>query len=178
MTPTFIAEVKTRSPWGYRASQSWDELLALACEIGDWVAVHTDHRWGGSFERLRHARAATDKPLVAKGIHKTDEEVDRAIACGADYVLVVGRLPYEADRCLIEPTTLDELEALPDGVKAVWNSRDLTTGERKDSPFAEARDLWSGWLCQASHLTRPESVHRGANAFLVGTALAIWKDAK
>lgn len=170
--PLLIAEAKPVSPFGFRSDRSWEELFALACDVGDWVSVHTDPRWGGSFELLARARAMTDKPLLAKGIHATDEEVRRAFAVGADYALVVGRVPaVHADRCLIEPTTLAELAALDPALRAVWNSRDLATGNMKAETFAEARKIFSGWLCQASNLRRAADVQEGASAVLVGSNL-------
>lgn len=174
---TFIAEVKTQSPWGWRSSLSWDELLDVAHRMGDWVAVHTDPRWGGSFDLLRQARQIVrDKPLMAKGIHANDCDIVSALEAGADYVLVVGRVPHVAlDRCLLEPKSLAELCGLPRGAKAVWNSRDLMTGGRKPVPFEEARAAWAGWLCQASNLERFKDVHFGADAYLVGQALPMWE---
>src|SRR4051812_45555141 len=107
---TIIAEVKTGSPFGYRSEKSWDELFAIASEAGDIVSIHTDSRWGGSFELVKKARSLTTKPILAKGIHATDAEIEQAIEAGADYVLVVGRVPaLYIEKCLIEPLTLDEL---------------------------------------------------------------------
>ncbi len=167
-----IAEVKTMSPFGYKAEKSWDELFALANEVGDMISIHTDPRWGGSFELLEKARALTKKPILAKGIHASDEDIERALALGADFVLVVGRVPAtHADRCFIEPNTLDELELLPFQLKAVWNSRDLATGGLKAETFAEARAAFPGWLCQASNIQTVEDIEEGVDAVLVGTHL-------
>jgi indole-3-glycerol phosphate synthase len=174
--PCFIAEVKTMSPWGWATEASWQCLLERAIQLGDWVAVHTDPAWGGSFELLREARALVrHKPLVAKGVHSTDNDVARAFECGADYVLVVGRVPkVQPHRCLIEPTDVDMFYRLPKGTMAVWNSRDLATGGLKTETFEDARAAWAGWLCQASNITSPAGIHPSADAFLVGTALSTW----
>jgi indole-3-glycerol phosphate synthase len=168
-----IAEVKPVSPFGFRSSRTWDELLAIAAAAGDVVSVHTDPRWGGSLDLIRAARAATPKPILAKGIHASDEEVRAALAAGADFALVVGRLPAAdlAARCLVEPNSVAELGRLPPGTAAVWNSRDLATGDRKGETFADARAAWDGWLCQASNVSRPSDVEIGADAVLVGAAL-------
>lgn len=177
MKPLFIAEVKTKSPWGWESPLPWARLLEIAVKLGDWVAVHTDPSWGGSFEQLRQARQAVPptQPLLAKGIHSTDNDVARAFECGADYVLVVDRVPkVQPHRCLIEPSTTDAFYRLPKGTKAVWNSRDLATGGLKTESFEDARKAWSGWLCQASNLRSAADVHPSADAFLVGTALAEW----
>lgn len=168
-----IAEVKTVSPFGWRSDRTWDELFALAARTGDVISVHTDPRWGGSIELVAKARALTAKPILAKGIHASDDEVRAALAAGADFALVVGRLPA-ADllpRCLVEPNTVAELMQLPPGTAAVWNSRDLRNGGLKAETFATARAAWGGWLCQASNLEAPRDVETSASAVLVGTAL-------
>ena len=181
-----IAEVKTTSPFGYVAEQSWDELFSVAEKVGDMISIHTDSRWGGSFELIKKAKSLTKKPILAKGIHETDELVTRAIESGADFVLVVGRLPScddcspirigrlpkaYLDKCLIEPNTLAELATIPKGVRVVWNSRDLKTGGLKKETFAQARKIFPGWLCQASHIELVGDIDPTADAVLVGTKL-------
>src|SRR5689334_8031588 len=124
-----IAEVKTHSPFGWESSKSWEELFAMAERVGDMISVHTDPRWHGSFELIKKARDLTKKPILAKGIHASDENIKQALAAGANFVLVVGRLPkIHPEKCLIEPLTLGELANIPKDLKAVWNSRDLNTG--------------------------------------------------
>jgi len=173
-----IAEVKTESPFGFKSAKNWDELFSLACKVGDIISVHTDQRWGGSFELLADARAKTDKPILAKGIHADDELIERAIKCGADFVLVVGRIPVSgsgakisADKLLIEPNSLAELATIPQNYRVVWNSRDLKTGGLKKETFAEAREIFPGWLCQASNIRTIADVHPLADAVLVGSNL-------
>ncbi|MCC7543773.1 hypothetical protein IT415_03665 [bacterium] len=100
--PIIIAEVKTQSPFGFCAKQSWDELFVFANTYGDWLSIHTDPRWGGSLELIRKARSLTGKPILTKGIHATDSDIVNALATGADYVLVVCRLPkIHLEKCLI-----------------------------------------------------------------------------
>ena len=65
-----IAEVKTQSPFGFRSDKNRDELFAVANQIGDIISIHTDPRWGGSFELVKKARALTKKPILAKGIRQ------------------------------------------------------------------------------------------------------------
>ena len=167
-----IAEVKTDSPFGFKSEKSWDELFVVANEIGDIISIHTDPRWGGSFDLIKKAKSLTDKPILAKGIHATDVEVEQAIDNGADYVLVVGRIPaIHQDRCLIEPLTLAELKTIPENLKAVWNSRDLSDGRVKRETFEDARQIFKGWLCQASNVKTVQDLKEGANAVLVGTEL-------
>lgn len=167
-----IAEVKTTSPFGFASERTWDELFFVANNIGDIISIHTDPRWGGSFDLIRKARGLTTKPILAKGIHATDEEIERALSAGADLVLVVGRVPsVHIDKCLVEPLNLEELSLIPENVKAVWNSRDLSTGGIKKENFKEARAIFSGWLCQASNIKDVNDVEEGADAALVGTNL-------
>ncbi len=170
--PIIIAEVKTQSPFGWKSDKAWDELFQIANEVGDIISVHTDLRWAGSFDLIKKVKSLTNKPILAKGIHATDEEIQQAIDAGADYVLVVGRIPeIHLDKCLIEPLTLDELKNIPADVKVVWNSRDLSDGGPKKETFEEARAIHKGWLCQASNIKSKEDIKEGADAVLVGTNL-------
>ncbi len=169
-----IAEIKTMSPFGFRSKSSWEQLFEVANNVGDIVSVHTDPRWGGSLDLIRKARRMTDKPILAKGIHQDDDQIDMAVKAGADHVLVVGRVPQvHAQLCFIEPLTLVELGGLPEGTKVVWNSRDLFGGNggAKTETFEEAREIWQGWLCQASNITTVSDIRSGADALLVGSNL-------
>ncbi len=172
MKTQIIAEIKTRSPFGYVSPDTWEELFAIAERAGDMISIHTDPRWSGSFELIKRAKRLTKKPILAKGIHETDELVKKAIDAGADFVLVVGRIPnIYTERCLIEPNTLEELARLPKHLRAVWNSRDLKTGGQKEETFAEARKVFTGWLCQASNISDLNDIHPKADAVLIGTHL-------
>jgi indole-3-glycerol phosphate synthase len=73
-----IAEAKPVSPFGWRAGRSWDDLFRIAVRAGDVVSVHTDSRWGGSVDLVREARARTTKPILAKGIHASDDQILRS----------------------------------------------------------------------------------------------------
>ena len=167
-----VAEVKTQSPFGWKSDRSWDELFQVANDIGDIISIHTDPRWGGSFDLIAKARALTKKPILAKGIHETDASIKEAINMGADYVLVVGRIPKtNLEKCFIEPRTLEELKTIPSGVKVIWNSRDLSNGELKSETFEHARKIFPGWLCQASNIKTIGDIKDGADAVLVGANL-------
>lgn len=193
---TFIAEVKTESKLsGWQSPKSWEYLLAVATCYGHWVSIHTDQRWGGSFGKVAQARKFIEKldstirpAIFAKGIHRTDSEVERAFDAGADYVLVVGRIPGvdppKRGKYLIEPSKLQDLFYMPRGFKVVWNTRDLQRallayerGEKlphdieRPETFSEARAIWPGWLCQASNIKTVVDVKKGADAILVGTHL-------
>ena len=167
-----ITEVKTASPFGWKSQDSWEELFAIANGVGDILSIHTDPRWEGSFDLLQKARSMTTKPILAKGIHLHDSDIEKAVAMGADFVLVVGRIPeVHLDKCLLEPNTLAELKSIPTDSKVVWNSRDLKTGGLKGDTFKEAREIFPGWLCQSSNIHTVKDIEPGANAVLVGTNL-------
>jgi indole-3-glycerol phosphate synthase len=173
---SIVAEVKTESPFGYKSKLEWNELFNIANTIGDIIAIHTDKRWGGSFDLIRKAKNLTDKPILAKGFHPSDSDIDRSLQAGADYVLVVGRVPPRyrkvyRQKCWIEPLGLWQLSEIPADMKAVWNSRDLNTGKRKEETFEQARIDWKGWLCQASFIRRKTDIKLGADAILVGEHL-------
>jgi len=175
----FIAEAKPQSPSGWRSDRTWEELVAIAagCEYADMLSIHTDARWGGSMELVARARSMTEKPILAKGIHATDDLVAEAFGAGAHYVLVVGRVPaIKPELCLIEPHTVAELHELPASTMAVWNSRDLRKlsqpDNRKSETFEQARAAFAGWLCQASNLRTIADIKPGANAVLIGTKLS------
>lgn len=179
--PVFIGEVKTESPFGFRSPYSWDELLAKAIVHADWIAVHTNERWGGRWDLLERAadisRDVSPRPLLlAKGPHTTDTEVYRALDAGADLVLVVGEQPSAelAPVCIWEPDRAHDLMVADrHDLKVMWNYRDLRDGSR----IPEALDLgWArtqhkGWLCQASFICSPGDVHLAADAFIVGEHL-------
>ena len=172
MRPTFIAEVKTMSPFGFRSGRTWDDLFSLADSVGDVISIHTDPLWGGSFDLIRKANVLTKKPILAKGIHATDEEVQEAIRAGATYVLVVGRWPMvNSIQCWIEPLTVREMRGYDPAATMVWNSRDLTTGGRKMETFDDARAAWDGRLIQASYIAAVGDVHPEADGFIVGEHL-------
>jgi indole-3-glycerol phosphate synthase len=114
----------------------------------------------------------TGKPILAKGIHATDEEIEKAVTLDADKVLVVGRIPaVHLGQCFIEPYTLSELRSLPPSTSAVWNSRDLNTGALKPDDFAAARAIHPGYLIQASNIKTIADVDPTADAILVGQHL-------
>lgn len=176
---TIIAEVKTQSPFGYRSSMSWEALLEIAVGVGDIIAVHTDRRYGGSFERLARARRLVpNKPILAKGLHPTRMDIKECIQAGADYVLVVGWTPSDQylKHCMVEPLTMHGLSNLPSGTRVVWNARDVITGRPKPYTFEEARQMWPGWLCQASYIHTITDVHPNADAVLVGEHLQKFSD--
>lgn len=184
MTPLFIAEVKTKSPFKlFRVQYSQHLLLDLALEHGDIVAGHTEEPWGGSIESFREIATeahACGKLAIAKGWHRHDAEVWDALDAGADLVLVVGRVPAPelAPVCIYEPETHTELMKLADRTQRVmWNSRELSTGERRHFDAGWALSVHGGWLCQASFITKPCDVIHGVDAFIVGEHLPTFVEA-
>jgi indole-3-glycerol phosphate synthase len=178
MKPIFIAEIKTQSPFGYRSPYSFATLMETAIEHGDWISVHTNALWGGDFDAISFVRKHTKKPILAKGIHGTDFAVDKALAHGADYVLVVDRATAPTLRkfCLFEWKSFADFKEYATinrmlDRRHVCNSRDLRTGQRKLNcemdDFAES----CSWWCQASGIRKPADVHPKANAFIVGEHL-------
>lgn len=179
MTPIFIAEVKTQSPFGFKSKHSWDELFETANKFGDWISIHTDPRWGGSLELLEEARSLTTKPILAKGLPTSTSAVIKSINAGADYVLVpLFPICFDSSlgssvsaKCLFEVSTINELTWIDETFKAVWNQRDLKTGLPKEELFKTAREKRKSWLCQASMIKTVFDVNTSADAFIVGEHL-------
>lgn len=184
--PIFIAEVKSKSPYGFESRYTNQQLLEIAIEYGSWISIHTDPRFGGSFDDIYFARQQTKKPILAKGFHTHDDDVKKAIDLGADYVLIVDRFPRQlfynwpgAEKLIFEISNEERLNKLSydalDFGKILYNGRDLKTGiRRKDiGNYAKYREKCS-WLCGASLLKSPDDVQKfypNCDAFIVGTYL-------
>ncbi len=169
-----FAEVKPVSPFGWKSDRSWEELFEIANEHGDWLSIHTNKLWGGSFKLLAEACRRTDKPVLAKGYHTSDDDIARALDAGARRVLTVrDSLPEAyAEMCMIEPLTIMGLGRLAGAEQAVWNSRNPYTGDTKIDTFEQARLVRPlAWLCQASNIRTIDDVEPTANAVLVGANL-------
>lgn len=186
--PIFIAEVKIKSPFGFNKKDEWNYRFDLARNYGDWISIHTNHLWGGDISNIKLARENTDKPILAKGFHKTDKEIRQCLDAGANYVLIVDRIPERKyiDNCLLEFSEFKELQKAANiypWAKFVWNARDLKTGKLKSSSilgkvinhftlFDIYREINKNiWLCQASGILNKQQVNPLANAFLVGENL-------
>ncbi len=96
--PIIVAEVKERSPFGFVNPLPRIEQLRLCESVGDVISIHTNELWGGSWEWLQEARKLTNKPILAKGFHDTQADVDRVFSYGIDYVLTVGWWPDNGTR--------------------------------------------------------------------------------
>ena len=63
-----IAEVKDKSPFGWRNPYSRQHQWDICQRVGDMISIHTDPRWGGSWEWLSEACLTSEKPILAKGL--------------------------------------------------------------------------------------------------------------
>ncbi len=140
-----IAEIKRRSPSAGDLRPDADPALiapAYAHAGAAAISVLVDERFGGTWDDLRAARAATSAPLLAKGFFSTDEHLRTAKEAGADAVLLLLRDLDDVQTAalmrvaaglgldtLVEAHDAGELErglALGAPVLGV-NARDLTT---------------------------------------------------
>ncbi len=142
-----IAEIKRRSPslGDIRPDADPAQLAAGYARAGAAaVSVLVDELFGGDWDDLRAARAATGIPLLAKGFFSTEEHLRTAKEAGADAVLLllrdldnaqVLRLQNVANELgldtLVEAHDADELErAVALGAPVIGvNARDLATFE-------------------------------------------------
>jgi indole-3-glycerol phosphate synthase len=89
-----IAEIKRRSPSAGDLRPDADPALiaaAYAAAGAAAVSVLVDERFGGTWDDLRAARAATTVPLLAKGFFSTEEHLRTARDAGADAALLLLR---------------------------------------------------------------------------------------
>ncbi len=140
-----IAEIKRRSPSAGDLRPDADPALiasAYADAGAAAISVLVDERFGGTWEDLRAARAATTAPLLAKGFFTTEDDLRTARDAGADAVLLLLRDLDDSETArllqiatalgldtLVEAHDADELErgiALGSPVLGV-NARDLST---------------------------------------------------
>lgn len=190
MKQIFIAEIKTRNPFGWQSGFCFSDLMEKAIEHGDWISVHTNALWGGDFDSISFVRRNTNKPILAKGIHASDDDIKRAVDHGADYVLVVDRfsychghiakLIYEINEPKFSAET-DKWSSIGHGHvshliyennKFMCNSRDLRTGCVKENGGGLQAYLNAGvWVCQASGIRNIHEVNPRVNAYIVGEHL-------
>ena len=188
-----IAEVKRRSPSaGDLRPDAEPAVLARSFEEAGAAAVSilVDERFGGTWDDLGAARAATRLPLLAKGFFSTREHLEEARATGADAALLLLRDLEDATVLelmssvpeldfLVEAHDADELrraEAL--GAEVVGlNARDLATFEidrsaQLDLVARAPRDrviVAESGIQNRAHAAAAELA--GADAVLVGSAL-------
>ena len=188
-----IAEIKRRSPSaGELRAAAKPAVLARSFQDAGAAAVSilVDERFGGTWDDLRAARAATKLPLLAKGFFSTREHLAEARAAGADAALLLLRDLDDATVLelmssvpeldfLVEAHDADELsraEAL--GVAVIGlNARDLATFEidrraQLDLVARAPRDrviVAESGVQNRAHAAAAELA--GADAVLVGSAL-------
>jgi indole-3-glycerol phosphate synthase len=173
--PIFIAEIKTRSPFGYVSKHSFAKLMECAIKFGDWISVHDNALWGGDYESIAFVRRNTNKTILAKGLHATDDDIRRALDHGADYVLVVDREPAPElhDKCLFEWSRFSGLQQHPHlmNQKHVFNNRDLRYGWPKHLTELKEFVDSGAWVCQASNIQSKDDIKPGISAYIVGEGL-------
>jgi indole-3-glycerol phosphate synthase / phosphoribosylanthranilate isomerase len=188
-----IAEIKRRSPSaGELRADAEPAVLARSFQDAGAAAVSilVDERFGGTWDDLRAARAATKLPLLAKGFFSTREHLAEAEAAGADAALLLLRDLDDANVLelmrsvpeldfLVEAHDADELsraEAL--GAEVIGlNARDLATFEidrraQLDLVARAPRDrviVAESGVQNRAHAAAAELA--GADAVLVGSAL-------
>jgi indole-3-glycerol phosphate synthase/phosphoribosylanthranilate isomerase len=89
-----IAEIKRRSPSAgdLRSDADPARITPTYARAGAAaVSVLVDDRFGGTWDDLRAARAASDVPLLAKGFFTTVDDLRTAKQAGADAVLLLLR---------------------------------------------------------------------------------------
>ena len=184
------------SMFGFKTKYLRNTLIDVALNYGDWISVHTDPRFGGSFDDIYFIRQKTDKPILAKGFHSHNDDVKKAFDLGADYVLVVDRyysnpeggINYN-ERVIHEISNLngsdinwnlilndtDDDRFYKWQPKVVYNGRSLDSGFSKKyiGDYEEYRKK-AKWLCGASLIQKPEDVQNlypDCDAFIVGEHL-------
>jgi len=190
-----IAEFKRRSPSAgdLRPGGDVSEVARSYTRAGARaMSVLVDERFGGSWDDLRAARAATSLPLLAKGFFSTPQHLREARDAGADAALLLLRdlddatareLMRSADALgldtLVEAHDADELAravALDAPVVGV-NARDLSTFEidlRRQLELVARAPRDRLVIAESGIETRAQAAAAelaGANAVLVGSTL-------
>ena len=190
-----IAEIKRRSPSAGDLRPDADPAaLAAAYERAGAAAVSVlvDARFGGSWDDLRAARAASAVPLLAKGFFSTEDDLRTARDAGADAALLILRDLDDATcmellrsaealglETLVEAHDAAELDrAVALGAKVIGvNARDLSTfridrSTQLDLVSRAPRDRIV--IAESGVQTRAQGAEAelaGADAILVGSSL-------
>jgi len=190
-----VAEIKRRSPSAGDLRPDADPAeLAAAYERAGAAAVSVlvDERFGGTWNDLRRARAASEVPLLAKGFFSTEEDLATAREAGADAALLLLRdLDDGACEALLRAAAVLGLDTLVEAHDAAELDRAVALG----APVigVNARDLSTFRIDRRSQLeliaraprdrvivaesgvhTRAQGADAelaGADAILVGSAL-------
>ena len=190
-----IAEIKRRSPSAGDLRPDADPARiapAYAAAGAAAISVLVDERFGGTWDDLGAARAATEAPLLAKGFFSTAEHLRTAKEAGADAVLLLLR-DLDDDRVRALVGVADGLEL--DTLVEAHDAEELRRAVALDAPVVgvNARDLSTFAIDRRAQLELVASVPRdrvviaesgiesraqgaaaelaGADAILVGSAL-------
>jgi indole-3-glycerol phosphate synthase / phosphoribosylanthranilate isomerase len=127
-----IAEIKRRSPSAGDLRPDADPARIAreyAAAGAAAISVLVDERFGGTWDDLRAARAATDAPLLAKGFFSTEEHLRTAKEAGADAALLLLRdLDDETTRRLMALAADLGLDALVEAHDAAELDRAVALG--------------------------------------------------
>jgi indole-3-glycerol phosphate synthase/phosphoribosylanthranilate isomerase len=190
-----IAEIKRRSPSAGALRPDADPA-ALAAEYervgAAAVSVLVDERFGGTWDDLRAARAASGVPLLAKGFFSTEDDLRTAREAGADAALLLLRDLDDAScarllraaaelglETLVEAHDAEELErAVALGAPVIGvNARDLATfrmDRRAQLELVARAPRDRVVIAESGVHTRAQGAEAelaGADAILVGSAL-------
>jgi indole-3-glycerol phosphate synthase / phosphoribosylanthranilate isomerase len=190
-----VAEFKRRSPSAgdlRPTADPVDTARTYTSAGARAMSILVDARFGGSWDDLRAARAATSLPLLAKGFFSTPDDLREAKDAGADAVLLILRDVDDSVAeaflraahslgldVVVEAHTAPELDravALDAGIIGV-NARDLSTFEidRRAQRALVARAprdrvvIAESGVETRAHAAAAEVA--GANAMLVGSTL-------
>jgi indole-3-glycerol phosphate synthase/phosphoribosylanthranilate isomerase len=190
-----IAEIKRRSPSAgdLRPDADPARLAARFTRAGAAaVSVLVDERFGGTFDDLRAARAATSLPILGKGFFTDELDLVKLKSAGADAALILlrdvdderARALLDAARdldldTLVEAHDADELaRAVALGADPIGiNARDLGTFEidrRSQLELVERAPTDRVVVAESGVHTRAQAAAAelaGADAVLVGTSL-------
>lgn len=190
-----IAEIKRRSPSAGELRAGAD-AAALAAQLtaagAAAISVLVDERFGGSFEDVKTARAATTVPILAKGFFTEELDLLKVKLAEADAVLLLLRdLDDERAAALMAYAAELDLDALVEAHDAAELERAVRLGA--DPIGINARDLDSFRIDRRAQLELVTGAPRdrvivaesgiesraqgaaaelaGADAILVGSAL-------
>jgi indole-3-glycerol phosphate synthase len=191
-----IAEVKRRSPSAgdLRPEADPARLAAQFTNAGAAaISILVDERFGGSFDDLKAARAATAAPLLAKGFFTEELDLLKAKVAGADAVLLLLRnvddqraaalMSYARElglETLVEAHDAEELDrAIGLAAEVIGiNARDLSTfkidPKTKHELVAHVKGRDRVVVAESGVHSRAQGAAAelaGADAILVGSAL-------
>ena len=195
-----IAEFKRRSPSAGDLRPKGDVAeVARAYEHAGAraMSVLVDDRFGGSWDDLRAARAATSLPLLAKGFFSKPEHLEQARDAGAEAALLLLR---DLDDAAVHDLLRVAQELGVDTLVEAHDADELARAARLDAPVVgiNARDLATFAIDRLAQLALVSAAPRdrvviaesaiatraqaaaaelaGANAVLVGSTLMRARD--